>query len=120
MGKLSIKMYAALCVLGGEVAYVVCLIYGTTLTGPAAELHHDLFALLPGFYLAQRRQLYRRSDLGRPLVRHWRILYRLDAQQKFKGLNAKPSNTKPLCKGRSRTALHRGLYREDRCTSSLR
>ncbi len=49
MGKLSIKMYAALCVLGGEVAYVVCLIYGTTLTGPAAELHHDLFALLPGF-----------------------------------------------------------------------
>ena len=49
MGKLSVKMYAGLCVLGGEIAYTVCLIYGTTLTGAAAELHHALFQLLPGF-----------------------------------------------------------------------
>lgn len=49
MGKLSIKKYARLCILGGEAAYTACLIYGTTLTGKAAELHHALFALLPGF-----------------------------------------------------------------------
>jgi len=36
-------------VLGGEVAYTVCLLYGTTLAGRAAELHHALFELLPGF-----------------------------------------------------------------------
>ena len=49
MGTLSIGKYAALCVLGGEIAYAVCLVYGTTLTGKAAELHHALFELLPGF-----------------------------------------------------------------------
>lgn len=49
MGKLSILTYAGLCVLGAEVAYTACIIYGTTLTGAAAELHHALFQLLPGF-----------------------------------------------------------------------
>ena len=49
MGKLSIKKYAALCVLGGEVAYTACLLYGTTLTGEAARLHHAIFELFPGF-----------------------------------------------------------------------
>lgn len=49
MGKLSIGKYAGLCVLGGEIAYTACLLYGTTLTGKAAELHHTLFELLPGF-----------------------------------------------------------------------
>ena len=49
MGKLSIGKYAGLCVLGGEVAYTVCIVYGTTLTGKGAELHHALFELLPGF-----------------------------------------------------------------------
>lgn len=49
MGKLSIKKYAWLCVLGGETAYTACLLYGTTLTGKTAELHHAIFALLPGF-----------------------------------------------------------------------
>lgn len=49
MGKLSIKKYAALCVLGGEIAYTGCLLYGTTLSGAAAELHHSFFELLPGF-----------------------------------------------------------------------
>lgn len=49
MGKLSIGKYAGLCVLGGEIAYTVCIVYGTTLTGKAAELHHALFELFPGF-----------------------------------------------------------------------
>lgn len=49
MGKLSIGKYAGLCVLGGEIAYTVCMWYGTTLSGKAAELHHEFFELLPGF-----------------------------------------------------------------------
>ncbi|OGN03785.1 MAG: hypothetical protein A2655_04530 [Candidatus Yanofskybacteria bacterium RIFCSPHIGHO2_01_FULL_43_42] len=49
MGKLSIKKYSSLCALGGVVAYTTCLIYGTTLTSKAAELHHAIFELLPGF-----------------------------------------------------------------------
>ncbi len=49
MHQLSVGRYAALCILGGEIAYIACLIYGSTLTGSAAELHHALFALLPGF-----------------------------------------------------------------------
>ncbi|TAL19669.1 hypothetical protein EPN90_02680 [Patescibacteria group bacterium] len=46
---LQLKRYGWLCVLGTEVFYVVCLIYGTFLTGKTAELHHSLFELLPGF-----------------------------------------------------------------------
>jgi hypothetical protein len=49
MGKLSIKRYSLLCILGGEVVYTACLIYGTTLAGKVAELHHAFFELLPGF-----------------------------------------------------------------------
>lgn len=49
MGKLSVGKYASLCVLGGEIAYTACLVYGTLLTGKAAELHHAIFELLPGF-----------------------------------------------------------------------
>lgn len=49
MGKLSIKKYGWLCVLGGEVAYTVCMLYGRFLTGKAAELHLAIFQLLPGF-----------------------------------------------------------------------
>ena len=49
MHKLSIKKYAGLCVAGGEIAYTACLVYGATLTGKSAELHHALFELLPGF-----------------------------------------------------------------------
>ena len=49
MGKLSIGKYSGLCVLGGEIAYTVCLLYGTTLSGKAADLHHAFFELLPGF-----------------------------------------------------------------------
>ena len=46
---LSTKIYGWLCVLGTEIAYVLCLVYGTFLTGKSAELHHSLFELLPGF-----------------------------------------------------------------------
>lgn len=49
MGKLSIKKYAWLCVLGGEAVYTVCMLYGNFLTGKAAELHLALFQLLPGY-----------------------------------------------------------------------
>lgn len=49
MGSLSIGKYAALCVLGGEVVYTACLLYGFTLSGEAATFHHAFFELLPGF-----------------------------------------------------------------------
>ncbi|MDP2656040.1 MAG: hypothetical protein Q8P11_00545 [bacterium] len=49
MGSLSIGKYAGLCVLGGEVAYLICDAYGWFLTGSALELHSALFALLPGY-----------------------------------------------------------------------
>lgn len=49
MGKLSIGKYAGLCILGGEIAYTVCMAYGFFLTGKAAELHLALFQLFPGF-----------------------------------------------------------------------
>lgn len=49
MGKLSIGKYAGLCVLGGEVAYTVCMLYGNFLSGKAAELHLALLQLFPGF-----------------------------------------------------------------------
>lgn len=51
MGKLSLKSYGWKCVLGGEVAYIVCLFGGLlTLRSPrATELHHLLFETIPGF-----------------------------------------------------------------------
>ncbi len=35
--------------LGGEIAYTLCMAYGFFLTGSAAALHAALFQLLPGF-----------------------------------------------------------------------
>ncbi len=49
MGKLSVKKYAGLCIVGGEIAYTACMMYGVWLSGKAAELHTALFQLLPGF-----------------------------------------------------------------------
>lgn len=62
MGKLSFKSYASKCVLGAEIVYTACIVYGFTLgvrvtdsvAGSAdringAALHHELFNLLPGF-----------------------------------------------------------------------
>lgn len=49
MEKLSIGKYAGLCVLGGEIAYTVCMLYGAMLSGKTTDLHLALFQLLPGF-----------------------------------------------------------------------
>ncbi len=46
---LSQTKYAALCVLGTEIFYALCVVYGLTLSGKASELHHSLFELLPWF-----------------------------------------------------------------------
>jgi hypothetical protein len=46
---LSQTKYTALCVLGTEVFYVLCLGYGAMLSNNKRDLHHALFELLPGF-----------------------------------------------------------------------
>ena len=46
---LSKTKYAGLCVLGIEIFYGLCVIYGLTLSGKVSELHHSLFELLPLF-----------------------------------------------------------------------
>jgi hypothetical protein len=46
---LSKTKYSGLCVLGAEVFYVLCIAYGSLLSGKARELHHALFELIPGF-----------------------------------------------------------------------
>lgn len=47
---LSKIKYAALCVLGTEIFYILCIGYGLLfLTGKAMELHHSFFELIPGF-----------------------------------------------------------------------
>lgn len=49
--KLLLKPYVWKCVLGSEVAYVLCLIGGFVplRSTRATELHHNLFETLPGF-----------------------------------------------------------------------
>ncbi len=48
---LSLKRYGWLCVLGAEVAYVLCLLGGLLpfKKKRAIELHHAVFETLPGF-----------------------------------------------------------------------
>ena len=48
---LSMKRYRWLCVLGGEVAYFICLLGGLLpiRTASGIELHHRIFETLPGF-----------------------------------------------------------------------
>ena len=48
---LSLKRYGWLCVLGGEIAYAICLAGGylPLRTARATELHHALFETMPGF-----------------------------------------------------------------------
>jgi len=47
---LSKTKYAALCLVGTEIFYILCIGYGLLfLTGKAMELHHALFELIPGF-----------------------------------------------------------------------
>ena len=52
---LSLKRYGWLCVLGGEVAYLVCLLGGylPLRSARGTELHHTLFETLPGFVWGQ-------------------------------------------------------------------
>lgn len=49
--KFSLSLYGWKCVLGGEVAYLVCLLGGflPIRNTAATELHHALFETLPGF-----------------------------------------------------------------------
>ena len=48
---LSMKRYRWLCVLGGEVAYILCLLGGLLPIRSSAgiDIHHRLFETLPGF-----------------------------------------------------------------------
>ncbi|MEK7524613.1 MAG: hypothetical protein AAB588_06335 [Patescibacteria group bacterium] len=49
--KFSLTKYGWRCVLGAEVAYVICLLGGflPLRNARAVELHHSLFETLPGF-----------------------------------------------------------------------
>ncbi len=51
MEQLSLKSYGWKCILGGEVAYVICLLGGflPLRSAKGVELHHTLFETLPGF-----------------------------------------------------------------------
>lgn len=51
MEKLSLKSYVKKCILGSEIAYVVCLLGGflPLRSQRGIELHHALFETLPGF-----------------------------------------------------------------------
>ncbi|MFA5987593.1 MAG: hypothetical protein WC797_03010 [Candidatus Paceibacterota bacterium] len=51
MKVLSLKKYGWRCVLGAEVAYLVCLLGGLfpIRSGRGLELHHTIFELMPGF-----------------------------------------------------------------------
>ena len=53
---LSMRRYGWLCVLGGEVAYIVCLLGGylPLRSARGTELHDALFETLPGFVWGQR------------------------------------------------------------------
>jgi hypothetical protein len=53
---LSKTKYALLCLLGMEIFYVLCIIYGVLLSGKAMELHHGLFELIPGFVWGNPRK----------------------------------------------------------------
>ena len=48
---LSLKRYGWLCVLGGEIAYAICLAGGylPLRTANGTQVHHALFETLPGF-----------------------------------------------------------------------
>ena len=47
--KFSFSKYGWRCVLGAEVFYALCLMFGLSLTGADFTLHNSLFELLPGF-----------------------------------------------------------------------
>lgn len=49
--ELSTKKYSWKCVLGGEVVYTLCVLFGflPLRSAQGIELHHRLFETLPGF-----------------------------------------------------------------------
>ena len=51
MEQLSLKSYGWKCVLGAEVAYILCVLGGFLpfRSAQGIELHHRLFETLPGF-----------------------------------------------------------------------
>ncbi len=51
MERLSLKSYVKKCILGSEIAYVICLLGGflPLRSQRGIELHHALFETLPGF-----------------------------------------------------------------------
>lgn len=51
MKQLSLKKYGWKCVLGSEVAYVLCVLGGflPLRSAQGIEFHHRLFEILPGF-----------------------------------------------------------------------
>ena len=51
MEQLSLKSYGWKCVLGAEVAYILCVLGGFLpfRSAQSIELHHRLFETLPGF-----------------------------------------------------------------------
>lgn len=51
MERLSLNSYVKKCILGAEVAYVICLLGGflPLRSQRGIELHHALFETLPGF-----------------------------------------------------------------------
>jgi hypothetical protein len=57
---LSLRRYGWLCVLGGEVAYVVCLLGGylPLRSARGTELHHTLLETLPGFVWGQPSSMF--------------------------------------------------------------
>ncbi len=51
MNQLSLRSYGWKCVLGAEVAYILCLLGGFIpwRTEVGVQIHHALFEILPGF-----------------------------------------------------------------------
>ena len=47
--KFSLSNYGGRCVVGAVVFYLFCLLYGSSLTGADADLHHSIFEMIPGF-----------------------------------------------------------------------
>lgn len=49
MGKLAYKPYLWRCILGGEIVYVLCVMYGVMINPATQGVHTALFNTLPGF-----------------------------------------------------------------------
>ena len=72
---LSKTKYAALCLLGTEIFYLLCIGYGLVLSGKAMDLHHSLFELIPGFVWGNP------LSMGQFIYLDRRLVHRVDAQR---------------------------------------